>query len=747
MPLVTPPDFERVYAEIRRQGSMPDAHPVLVFVSNDVDAVCAGKIIISLLSADNIRHSLVPIGSYTDLGKANDERITGREDLRSLILVNCGALVEAADFFNLAHPDARIYIVDTHRPCNLKNLWGQENVIVFVEEEFETPEMVEVRDAYMQLEYAPDLESDAGSDDDDRPRDQDPDRDGDEGHDDEGNEDDEARRALEDDDANGEGVNGRLRQLEGDDDWGDEDKENRANDEEGGGSPSRKRRHPPSESPPKRVRTTPPPLSTHASRTARRRENARLREILASYYAAGTWHAGSVAALWCDMVWKVGRGGNEELWLALIGLTHLLHHHRVTPRVYENAITTKWTGLAAPLNTALATDTRAGLFPSEEFRFCLWRHWNVYDGMAHSEYVAVKLGLWKEKGRRKMKQMFAKTGIPNSEAREPSSSMPSSLKKRLTTTLPVTAREFNMDDLQYPSFARRYGTRGHQATVSAADAAMALDALLDGGAGWVRHNERGEVVVEERVQSGIVEDEERSAARGEAKSWRDVEVQTVGVGTGRDTGSVGLVRVDAMRAGKSGEGEHDQANEWMTHFFTAFDALSNIDILRQGILIARHLQTATVRAATTLLDKNAFRSLNTFRLAVVGQSQLASGALSGTTVRGSGRIGPADSALFGRNASWLENLGNMVFMAIKEWSQQKKDSNFVIAAFKAESDTYLVCGLPRKGKNPFALAFQEAASKARVNYKQDLFESHVIEVNKADFSRLVEYLQRMSRSD
>ncbi|KXS15936.1 CDC45-like protein [Gonapodya prolifera JEL478] len=760
MPVFTAAQFERVYADIRRHGSAPDAAPALIFASNDVDAVCACKIVVSLLSADNIRHTVIPVSSYTDLSSANESRVAGKDDLRSIILINCGSLVASAEIFDLPHPDTRVYVVDTHRPCNLRNLWGEEQVVVFVEEDFESAEMVEIREAYAKLEYDHGGDSDSDADSDSE-------RGDDDNHErrtalDGEAEDDEARRALQDDEDGAEGVNGRLGDAE-DEEAGDENKENEGDPDAPHTSPSRKRRRDSQSSPSKRPRHSTPP-APRLSRAARRRERARLRDILASYYTAGTWHSGSVAALWCDMVWGVGRGGNDELWLALVGLTHLLLHHRVSPRSYEHAMRTKWTGLAAPLNipsmggpttgagagTGLDRPslggTGAGLVRTDEFRFCLWRHWNLFDSMAHSEYVAVKLGLWNVKGRRRMSQMLAKMGFSLSEVRQPTTSMSPNLKSKLTSSLPPTARDFGLDDLLYPSFARRFGTRGHKATLSAADAAMALDALLDGGKGWARRNERGDVVVEQRVQSGIVEDEAGAAARGEAKSWRDIEAQNVGVGTGKETGMEGVVRREETFVGRGAKGTGeggDNCGEWMENFFAAFDALSNVDILRQGILIARHLQTATVRAATTLLDKNALKTMRNFRLAVLGRANQASaGLLSGTNVGGSGRIGQADYALFGRNPSWLESLGNMLLMSLKEWSRHKTDLPFVIAAFNTESDSYLVCGFPSKGKNPFGLAFQEAASNANAIFKQDFFEAHVVEVKREDFSRLLEQLQR-----
>ena len=47
---------------------------------------------------------------------------------------------------------------------------------------------------------------------------------------------------------------------------------------------------------------------------------------------------------------------------------------------------------------------------TEEFRFMLFRHWNLYDAMYHSSYVAGKLGIWKERGRKRLTGLLAKMG-------------------------------------------------------------------------------------------------------------------------------------------------------------------------------------------------------------------------------------------------------------------------------------------------------------------------------------------------
>ncbi len=51
------------------------------------------------------------------------------------------------------------------------------------------------------------------------------------------------------------------------------------------------------------------------------------------------------------------------------------------------------------------------------YRFMLYRHWNLYDSMYYSRYVATNLGIWKQNGKRKLDTLLAKMGLPLDECR------------------------------------------------------------------------------------------------------------------------------------------------------------------------------------------------------------------------------------------------------------------------------------------------------------------------------------------
>jgi cell division control protein 45 len=56
------------------------------------------------------------------------------------------------------------------------------------------------------------------------------------------------------------------------------------------------------------------------------------------------------------------------------------------------------------------TTNEAKIVQSDEFKFFLHRHWNLYDSMLHSSYVASRLGVWKTNGKKKLGTLLVEMG-------------------------------------------------------------------------------------------------------------------------------------------------------------------------------------------------------------------------------------------------------------------------------------------------------------------------------------------------
>ena len=114
-----------------------------------------------------------------------------------------------------------------------------------------------------------------------------------------------------------------------------------------------------------------------------------------------------------------------------------------------------------------------------EYRFMLTRHWSLFQGMLHSRYLATRLGVWREGGRRMLETLLVKMGIPLVQSMHDWSAMDPELKGSLAARLARHAPDFGLgttDSLMYGSYVREYG---YVMRMTASDAVYALMALLE----------------------------------------------------------------------------------------------------------------------------------------------------------------------------------------------------------------------------------------------------------------------------
>jgi cell division control protein 45 len=60
--------------------------------------------------------------------------------------------------------------------------------------------------------------------------------------------------------------------------------------------------------------------------------------------------------------------------------------------------------------SSMGADDKSIRFTDQELKFMLFRHWSLYESMFHSSYVASKLGIWREKGKKKLHNLLTKMG-------------------------------------------------------------------------------------------------------------------------------------------------------------------------------------------------------------------------------------------------------------------------------------------------------------------------------------------------
>ncbi|OLL23973.1 Cell division control protein 45 [Neolecta irregularis DAH-3] len=430
MGYITRNNYAKAYQKLRPlsfQGSCS----VLLFVALDVDALCACKMLARMMKRDYIPHKIHPVAGYQDLEKANRELVQDDEELKFIFMINCGALIDLVGYLQ-PRQGLTIYVIDSHRPWNLDNLFVEGEVVVWDDGEIEM-DMKEEKEAYIELSEMPEVSSD-----------------------------DEENKVVQD--------TTRKRKSR-----------SRSDEEESDSSINSR---------PRQRRKTSSASETADSfkyvenpYLALRRKRGKHQSTISTYYDRGTWYGESVSGVIYSLASELSLEDNDLLWLAIIGLTNQDLSRRGKYSHYYPLLKDEVNRLNPP---PLSGERRInGRNPSDksikaecEFRFMMVRHWSLYDSMLHSPYLSAKLHLWSENGRKKLHKLLAKIGFSLVQCRQIYSHMDMDLKRTLRDKLGGMAGMYGLDQIIFESFTRCWGFK---VTLSASDAAYALGAILEMG--------------------------------------------------------------------------------------------------------------------------------------------------------------------------------------------------------------------------------------------------------------------------
>ena len=136
----------RMRADGATQGGAGGQPPpnCLVLVAPDADAICASIIIERVLTGEKVLHDIAPVAGYTEVVRKC--RAFG-PNLRSVVLVNCGASANLGDLLWPARPadpdyladwwslpeEAHVYVLDVHRPFNHHNVRNREQRVTVLD--------------------------------------------------------------------------------------------------------------------------------------------------------------------------------------------------------------------------------------------------------------------------------------------------------------------------------------------------------------------------------------------------------------------------------------------------------------------------------------------------------------------------------------------------------------------------------------------------------------------------------------
>lgn len=712
-------DYAKYFDEIKATSLSHATCRLVIFVSClDIDALCASKMISSLLKSDLIPHKIIPIVGYDDLRNSYQTTIANDEEVRNVILVGCGATIDLIEELQVDEEEEQamgvrpknFYIMDTHRPWNLDNLFASPRVVCFLDGYTDLDKMTTLQQTYSNFVTAADELEDIS--------DEESDKDEDGFYKDNDNNDEVITSDNEDDVKHNRFEADAVHTSEDDNDIGSINsgekrlRRDSISSPSADGNTSKKRRL--------KVRT-------------RKEEFEEYRVAIEGYYAQGSSLATSASSLVYSLVSDLVTPSINDLWLTVVAATSLDAQHPHLYRLLFPALKTEVLRLNPNANvptsliaSASSTTTsingsvseETSLYIETDYPFYLLRHWTLYDSMSHSSYVSAKLRLYTDEGRRRLHKMLAKMGISLHDARERWTHMNLNVKSALPEKLGSISGAYGIEDVIRQGIVRRFGYKG---TISAGDCVDALLTLMQTGnkliKGAVGFN--GEVLISEE---------------------------------------------DFHSGNKFIDGETDESRDrfWVENFWSAWDALDNVNKMIQGIQMARSLQKSIVISATAVLERRLLKNLRRFKLVVF-------------------KDGP-DLEVFS-NPLALTKLAVWIAEASAEVSPRSLP--LVVASYYPPTDAYLVVGMgPRKLRkslnrkkkrnktattgdddinskkpneeeddeddddddddtvqtNEFGRAFHQVADAIRAKVKLDAFESSIIEVEKQDLSRFLEQL-------
>jgi len=416
--------------ELRRDffGVLSDgAERVVVFANFDVDAMCAWKILQTLLKSDHVMFTLVPVQGKSDLlhnfkkhVQANDEEdedeaTGGGRRRRYVVMINCGGTVDVVDFLD-PPDDVVIFIADSHRPTDVCNIYsdGQVRLLMKQEEDEDVPVYDDI------FKDSDDEDEDGGGSDAD--------------------DDDE-------DQENVDGLNKRRRFEEGE--------------------------------------------AAILKRRERRLWEERRAKLLFdyqqfSYYGPSTaWLMFELAWKMSqdtnDLLWWGIVGHTEQLLSVkcqagkyVVANSDIRDH---VSRLNINLMAAQNPDAEEADGGAQGTSVDCMKLSFEkELNLNLYRHWTIYDSLCHTLYTASKFKIWTLKGKQRLSEFLAELGLPLVQCKQKFATMDLELRSNILASFEEKSEKWGLDDITYGSYVAHYGFRNK---FCAADVAYACLAVME----------------------------------------------------------------------------------------------------------------------------------------------------------------------------------------------------------------------------------------------------------------------------
>ncbi|KAL3658538.1 hypothetical protein V7S43_016422 [Phytophthora oleae] len=739
-------EFHAAYGQIKHDALQSSGScSVLILVALDVDALCAAEILTRLLRADMLSYSLLAVRGYEDVLQARETRIRGADgalrgggELRSVVMLNCGAIVDVAKLLALP-THVKCYVLDSHRPIHLANIYDEHQQIVVFD------------DGALALEeypvFGPDLEVEDFEEEEEE------------------EEEDEFEENEVESDGEAEvefGTEENTQDTEKEE--SETDKRKREEDEDMEQSPKRRKEDETEEQEEEKKKEEKDLAPTEPVEESAVMAKRRRREEILRYYR-GSFHGAPAATVAFELAQQVNSSQRDLLWFAIIGLTKQFVLEEIDADNY-NLMVTRFQDEVLAVDAPTPSsgpgangdeDRHPGyddgkISFEEEYRFMCYRHWSLYEAMYYSDYVASKLGLYHDQARRvgarnasdsgngdtALHVFLARMGFSLRQSQQKFSYMPLEMKQMLREKTQEMAPKFGLDDLFYGSFKRMFA---FQYQLCAADAVYGLQALLEAPESYV---------------ATVFEAETQHQQQNSFSSLFALDSIL-------STSTSSIIPSENEKDGKEDDEESPQDDFRQQNFMLAHTALScqsvtSSKLMESGIKVSMSLKQAIVRVGLSIMERKLLVRVKHFRYVCLNVPEREQELFANANVltqlalfllnvhRASGKWGGPNAPIRKKQDEDGEDGED----AEEETAVTNKSIvPLVLITRNPAQNCFLVVGLTCPStpgeihRNTLGTAFKLAAGETGANFRQDGFTSAVMEIQIDEIQYFVEQLHNV----
>lgn len=652
---------------------------ILIFIANDVDALCSQRMLTMALLEEGLPHQVVAVSSYQQLKACCETQVKGQLDIRHIIMINCGGSIDLrSEIFSndMLAPCQSVYVVDYTRPLHLNNVFdwpkpedyqpynpatrAQIFVLAPSADASSLDHMKKVNQS-VWLNRTEDFRNEVLYQVSNTLLD-----DGDNG--DDGDYDLDQNFADMDDDELADFIVPDDEGVKGEDDDGDfmddDDEEMDFDDDE---------------------RLPVVRLRVRNRDAYSKSEYEDLMEIM-RYYTINSYGTPSSVVLYEYLSATSARqllsdsnklSHNNALWALIIGFTSQFMSKRLTLKQYNDLIDKYVTIVMANNNhyrsavqttsgnvTETTSEVRITYAP-DDYVFALYRHWNLYSAMLNSPHLYVHYNDWKTDVER-VALFLAKIGVPLVDCKHLYVAMRYDLKETFKVGVKNNASVLTREPLQQRTFIRYYGT---DFEASAFDMVYILKCLMN-----------NPVTPTQRIENVV------------------------------------------------------DASIWGANWHIAEEALNgNVKVLHQGVRTAIAAQRKIVQQVKHIISSQSLRQDDMAMSVNIGKSlSLDTGFYisDGATDNNSGN--PNDSSyMFVLTPMGIQELAELL-MSVLEKMQSYKKPLIIFAPSGPHKEIIYAMNNNRQNKSPFAYAFRKAALSVGTPILPVGFAQGMVEVNSID---------------